>query len=100
MQRLWGFPQLGVKPPRLFLGAMSRIDPQPTLRTQRKPAPKQKAPEVIITISFLGGLRRSPQLGLGTATFAGLRSGGRGPGFASPRTAIPASRRRRMEKST
>ena len=25
MRRLWGFPQLGVKPPRLFLGAMSRI---------------------------------------------------------------------------
>ena len=27
MRRLWGFPQLVVKPSRLFLGAMSRIDP-------------------------------------------------------------------------
>ena len=26
-RRLRGFPQLGVKPPRLFLGTMSRIDP-------------------------------------------------------------------------
>jgi hypothetical protein len=27
MPRLWGFPQLGIKLPRLFLSAMSRIDP-------------------------------------------------------------------------
>ena len=27
MRRLCGFPQLGVKPPRPFLGAMSRFDP-------------------------------------------------------------------------
>ena len=36
-----------------MLVCSSEADPQPTLRTQRKPGPKQKAPEVIITISFL-----------------------------------------------
>jgi hypothetical protein len=27
MRRLWRLPKLGIKPPRVFLGATSRIDP-------------------------------------------------------------------------
>ena len=37
MRLLWGFPQLGVKPPRLFLGAMSRIDPELPFEQHQSP---------------------------------------------------------------